>query len=270
MADKKSNIKCYASIAIIGVIVFWALLRFVFCLDITDIGVLFSGLAFAGIIITALLQKEELGLQRAELELQREEIKKTRGEFKQQNATMKLQRFENTFFNLLNLLQKVVDSIDYNRKIRRFAKSVWDDDKTITIVGRDVFQHRYNSLIEDLSKRKDIGVINKIYNWHYNSIKTDFEYYFRVVYQIIKLVDETDFESDNSFEIQYKYVSILRVQLSDYEMLWLFYHCLSEYGREKFKPLVEKYSFFEDMLIDKIHNQSLLGQYDRNAFGKKE
>jgi len=81
MADKKSNIKCYASIAIIGVIVLWVLSLFFWFPDNTDIGILFSGLAFAGIIITALLQKEELKLQREELQLQREEIEKTRGEF---------------------------------------------------------------------------------------------------------------------------------------------------------------------------------------------
>src|SRR5687768_11681898 len=59
------------------------------------INALFSGLAFAGIIITILLQGRELALQRNELSL-------TRKEFKQQNETLWLQRFENTFFNLLS------------------------------------------------------------------------------------------------------------------------------------------------------------------------
>ena len=262
MADKKSNIKCYASIAIIGVIVFWALLRFVFCLDITDIGVLFSGLAFAGIIITALLQKEELGLQREELKLQREEIEKTRGEFKQQNATMKLQRFENTFFNLLSLLQGVVDSIEDSKQIRKRKGSLRISDieyETVTLSGKDVFCDYF----ADFNRTLDDNDLDKVIKAYYNK----FGHYFRIVYQIIKLVDETDFESDNNFEIQYKYVSILRAQLSDYEMLWLFYHCLSEYGREN-KPLVEKYSFFKNMPTDKIRNQSFLEQYDRSAFGK--
>src|SRR5689334_15440351 len=54
------------------------------------VNALFSGLAFAGIIYTILLQREELGAQRKEL-------KQTRKEFKIQNATLKQQRFENTF-----------------------------------------------------------------------------------------------------------------------------------------------------------------------------
>ena len=43
-----------------------------------SINALFSGLAFAGIIYTILLQRKELELQREELKLTREEIKKSR------------------------------------------------------------------------------------------------------------------------------------------------------------------------------------------------
>lgn len=68
------------------------------------INALFSGLAFAGLIYTVLLQKEELMLQR-------EELKSTRGEFEEQNKTMRLQRFENTLFNLLSLYDERVRGI---------------------------------------------------------------------------------------------------------------------------------------------------------------
>tara|TARA_R110002051_G_C8612489_1_gene482090 strand:+ start:48 stop:359 length:312 start_codon:yes stop_codon:yes gene_type:complete len=56
-----------------------------------SINALYSGLALAGIIITILLQRNEL-------KLQREELKETRKEFKTQNETLKIQRFENSFF----------------------------------------------------------------------------------------------------------------------------------------------------------------------------
>ena len=57
-----------------------------------SINSLFSGLALAGIILTILLQRKEL-------KLQRKELADTRVEFKIQNETLKLQRFESTFFN---------------------------------------------------------------------------------------------------------------------------------------------------------------------------
>lgn len=68
------------------------------------INALFSGLAFAGIIFTIFLQKRELTLQREELE-------ETRKEFIQQNETLKKQRFENTFFQLLRLHNDIVDKL---------------------------------------------------------------------------------------------------------------------------------------------------------------
>lgn len=65
---------------------------------------LFSGLAFAGIIFTIFLQKREL-------KLQREELAETRDEFIQQNETLKKQRFENTFFQLVQLHTDIVDKL---------------------------------------------------------------------------------------------------------------------------------------------------------------
>ena len=43
---------------------------------------LFSGLAFAGVVLAIVLQSNELKLQRKELKLQREELEMTRGEAK--------------------------------------------------------------------------------------------------------------------------------------------------------------------------------------------
>ena len=74
---------------------------------------LFSGLAFAGIIFTILLQKEELELQRQELKLTRKEFELTRQEFIGQNVTLRKQRFENTFFNLLNYHTRIIEGLYY-------------------------------------------------------------------------------------------------------------------------------------------------------------
>lgn len=54
---------------------------------------LISALAFAGMIVTFVLQRKELEVQRKE--------------FFSQNETLRLQRFENTFFNMIDL-QKVL------------------------------------------------------------------------------------------------------------------------------------------------------------------
>ena len=107
--------------------------------------------------------------------------------------------------------------------------------------------------------------VNDKYLDYYEQIKAGLGHYFRTVYRIIRLVDETELD----FEDKYKYVSILRAQLSDYEMLWLFYNCLCEYGQDKFKPLVEEYAFFKNLPKHEIHNQFLLEGYNKSAFGEE-
>jgi hypothetical protein len=103
-----------------------------------SINALFSGLALAGIILTILLQRKEL-------KLQREELRETRTEFETQNETLKLQRFENTFFSILNLHHQIVSAIDYRyykskekeRGIQRVMISATPEDKeSVTIIGR--------------------------------------------------------------------------------------------------------------------------------------
>ena len=86
------KIKKYASIALICVFALWALTFLLFFIADSDrrgqfgdmfgaVNALFSGLAFAGLIITLILQKTELSLQRDELEQTREELRNQQLEF---------------------------------------------------------------------------------------------------------------------------------------------------------------------------------------------
>ncbi len=235
---------------------------------------LFSGLALAGIILTILLQRKEL-------KYQREELRDTRKEFQIQNETLKIQRFENTFFHLLDQHHQIVNAIDftYHKKKKKeeptsISQMYYQRDspladlESVTITGRDVFRYRYNKLNEKIKASKDF---HEVYLKEYNEAKADFGHYFRNIYRIVKIIDETDFYYDSKvdeFEIKYQYSSILRAQISDYELGWIFYNCLSENGIEKFKPLIEKYSFFNNLPTELISNSEHLNLYNVSAFGK--
>jgi len=292
--DKKEESMCSKnSILLIGLTVLviiiglWVLTRYLLKdLPSTDrgtygdmfgsINALFSGMALAGIIITILLQRQEL-------QYQRDELRETRREFKTQNETLKIQRFENTFFNLLNLHHQIVNAMDYQytrKETITYPKSgpviqikpATKKTQEIVINGRDVFRYLYNKMNPDLTHSKPEG-INEIYKQHYDRAHTDFGHYFRNLYRMIKLVHLTDFYYDTKnvteidvYKIKYKYTSIIRAQLSDYELIWLFYNCQSEYGREKFKPLIERYCIFknlpEDLLASPVHKKL----YSESAF----
>ena len=78
------------------------------------VNALFSGLAFAGLIFTIVLQRKELSLQREELQLTRKEMEDQTAEFEKQNSTLRLQRFENTFFQLLSQFESVTHNLSFS------------------------------------------------------------------------------------------------------------------------------------------------------------
>lgn len=92
---------------------------FILCIIFTDakgtvytaFGSYFTALAFVGVIVTVLLQRTELQEQRKELRAQRRELEGQKRELEIQNRTAQLQRFENSFFNLLNIFKDTLYTI---------------------------------------------------------------------------------------------------------------------------------------------------------------
>lgn len=272
--DKKteSSLKTWVILAIVGgVIALWILSWLgiiVFIDEPTNRGVfgdmfgavnsLFSGLAFAGLIVTLLFQKEELKLQRDELAETRKELNSQKLEFQEQNKTMKRQRFENTFFNMLSLQQEIVTNFScVNNKYN----------------GREVFEHMYiKAVINYRGRYHGIEEILKRYGLTaYLNLSeiTRFNHYFRHLYHIFKYIDTSDLIEDKE---RYEYASIVRSQLSDYELVMLFYNCLTQKDNEieenKFKPLIEKYAIFNNLRKDLLAKEEHLKEYNDGAYKK--
>lgn len=222
---------------------------------------LFSGLALGGIIYTIILQKKELRLQREELKLTRGELKQTRGEFELQNKTMSIQQFETTFFNLINLHNNILDSISQESVVT---------DKNFkhvnhTYYGVDAFR-RFVAIIKQYSKdiswsndTEDLKRISDVMiKLQYNN---DIKRYFSLLYQILKSI--------NDLEINSKYVSIIRSQLSDSELIILFYYVISKNNESKFKELIERFSMFKYIDTDNLFSVDHCNFYSPKAFSEE-
>ncbi len=279
---KNAPIWVIVLVALIIVISLWSA-NFYLLVDIEDKGILgdmfgvvnslFSGLAFAGIIITIYLQRNELILQR-------EELKLTRDEFKNQNVTLRLQRFENTFFNLLSLHHEIVKGIYFTKETlvnedKGGFRRITDEIKTenITFTGRDVFQVCYNEIRSKLHGTKELHEISSAYISEYYKYQNHFDHYFRNLSQIIVLIDTTLILNHKNPGLELneksKYVDVVKAQLSTYELLWIYYNCLSSNGM-RFKPLIEKYGFFnEDFILDYLVDSDHRNMYEISAFEKK-
>ncbi len=211
------------------------------------VNALFSGLAFAGIIFAIHLQREELAQQRRELELTRYEMEGQKEAITAQNITLTTQRFENKFFQLLNLLNAIVTATDLERGTNKQ-----------TARGRDAMFHIYRRLSTHYHQRISTPPlptdehIRAAYHQFYLENRSDLGHYFRLVYNIVKFIHQSAAQ-DKKF-----YTNILRAQLSDQELALLFYNCIAHpEGRENFLPLAEEYQLFNNLsprtLIDPGH-----------------
>lgn len=208
---------------------------------------LFSGLAFAGLIITIIMQKDELALQRQELSLTREELNGQRLEMMEQNATLRIQRFENTFFKMLELLEACRNDIFY-QGFQQSAVEGRDAVRRLYKLFTDHYLHNWHQDGMDQKKVfdercKEIDGIREKYNKFYGQeYGEEIGQYYRTLYNILKLVDRSDF-LDNKF----LYTNLVRSQLSRYELSLLFYNCVSDYGKEKMAPLIRKYKVLKHL-----------------------
>jgi len=219
-----------------------------------------------------------------ELSLTREEIKHSTKALQDQAETLQQQRFEGTFFQLLILHQEIVSSIELFNK----------DSKHIT-KGRDCFKVFYDRLEKQfdyitgkeinpefskydfkegkvsstkklLSKdeivklEENIETINKAYLNFYQENQAKIGHYFRSLYNIVKFVDNSNIDDKRL------YINLLRSQLSVNELNLLFYNCLSDVGNQKFKPLIEEYTFLKSFDSKLLLEEQHMHFYEQSAF----
>ncbi|MDH1602313.1 MULTISPECIES: putative phage abortive infection protein [unclassified Empedobacter] len=231
-------------------------------------GLLFVYVAFLGQKQQLLQQQLEILYNQFELKQNRLELKSQRLEMTLQNDTLKVQKFENTFFQMLSLFHSIVNSMDINeygdkhhtgREFFNYLKN--DLNRSFRVYlneNRDPYtQKRLNE--SDLDEKNIIYIYGKIYSQYRNYLS----HYFRTYYHIIKLIDNTEDIDKN------RYISIARAQLSSSEQILLFYNCLHTNGREKFKPLIEEYTLFNNIDYSLLVNDQIKNSYTKKAYDKE-
>lgn len=218
------------------------------------VNALFSGLAFAGLIYAILLQRIELKLQREELVATRGELAGQKAQMEAQNRTLRKQNFEDTFFQLLRLHNDIVNAIDLVKT---------GEGNRIT-KGRDCFSVFYKRLrgvyAQDQGARTKGGadtlfVLNEVYLRFYKGYEAELGHYFRSLYNIVKFIKNSDVTDKRL------YTNLVRAQLSSYELLLIFYNCLSEMGRDKFKPLTVEFNLLKHFQTDRLLNSNHASLY---------
>jgi hypothetical protein len=207
----------------------------------------FSFLALLALLGTFALQVRELRISAKELKNSADALVK-------QNEALRVQNFEASFFQLLRLHNDIVSSIDLVSGVGVVTK------------GRDcfrVFLNRLQSRLEAEGADGNFEAFLTYYDLFYIEHQHEIGHYFRLMYNIIKLVSHTD-GIDKRF-----YTNLVRAQLSSAELMLLFYNGLSSWGNEKFKPMIEEFALLKTMPNATLPKDELLHQYSPSAFGGK-
>ncbi len=156
----------------------------------------------------------------------------------QQREDISLERFESNLFQLIQIQEEITNNLLFS------PSDGADQLYGVEFHGRTVFHALYcektfpywgikaglrEKGINTYENDQDIGVL---------------DHYFRHLYRVIKYIDDSSTISENR---KYEYTSIVRSGLSQYELIMLFYNCLSKHGKDKFKPLIEKYALFNNL-----------------------
>lgn len=169
---------------------------------------------------------------------------------KKQNLTMKIQQFENTFFELLNNQRQIILSlrgsfIEFNSENKYINKqySGYEYINRVSIELKAAMQNFEYDIdiinMENLDKVQ--SRINEDYCEIFNKNIVQLGHYFRHLYHLLKYVDEFDIENRK------KYIDIIQAQMTDSELYVCFYNGVSQYGKDKMKELMDNYSFLENI-----------------------
>lgn len=200
-----------------------------------------SFMAFSGVLYSIYLQRTDLRAN--QLEAQR-------------------QQFEATFFQMLDFQNSIIEGIDLR-----------NSDKNETSRGRDCFEvfareivNRYHNTQGTAQNdiRRELAAAYRLF-WERR--RGDLGHYFRFLYNFIRYVDEADLThlASDKVEPKTKYMRILRAQLSDYELVLIFYNSLGDYGL-RFNEYVGRYHLLDNLqpelikVVDAIEMREGLGR----------
>ncbi|MEK6479143.1 putative phage abortive infection protein [Catalinimonas sp. 4WD22] len=196
---------------------------------------LFSGLAFAGLIYTILQQREELDL--------------TRQEFIKQNETFRLQRFENTFFQLLRLNDDLLDghtissnheSVETRVYLHMIsAKIIESIDKRLEMLRKDNVSSQFSPL---QIQNQRFTIVQHTLESYNKEIENSLLHYLNNLFSIVQLVDASELIGK---EEKLLYVNILKTQMSVSERTLLFFMLIARQDIKRQKALYDQYQFLD-------------------------
>lgn len=234
-----------------------------------SVNALFSGLAFAGLVITIIQQRHDL-------QLQRQAINQSKKDINQQNETMKIERFENTFFKMLEVQQSIVNDLyatdSHTEWVKQDAPNGISTKEILTkdeYRGRNLFYYVFVLCNHKLANQifpydTSASGLSEVIKFRGKACFDDymtttmFDHYFRHLYTILKFIEENDWLGETK---QYQYATFVRATLSRYELVMLYYN---GFFHPKMIKMMERYC-----LLNNIRTELLPMSLEYNNYLKR-
>jgi len=217
---------------------------------------------------------ETLQVQTNEFQLQRIELTETRVVFIEQTKTLKLQQFEQTFFNMLNLHHLIINELRFTHKKKSITKSLENVSQKILSTtetfhkGRDCFKYFYSEFQKTYEKHSalnahedDSETIKHSFSDFYEKYQSSLGHYFKNTFKIILLTENAPKEFTDF------YLNILKSHISTFEKLLFFYYILSYSKNEIVKEVAAKGAFLEDFPKEDLPDINHIKMMDSRFFG---
>lgn len=178
---------------------------------------------------TRTVYEEQTNLYREQTNYYQQQVK----EFKNQTKISSLQHFNSEFYNLLNVFIKNKNECYLSMK---------------NII--DGLKHNMNPNLHSLCD-KHSNLIDEYLKQYYNNT-AQISIYFKTLYRLLKMIDSSNLEEEQ----KQRYAKTLRSQLSEIELLVLYYNYYSDFG-EKVRMLAIKYNMLKHLnFTDKLEIDS--------------
>jgi len=165
-------------------------------------------------------------------------------ELKQQS-----QQFESAFFALLLQQRDILQNIKGDFVNNDGTLHIESGPKFMNILREDLATRLLELSYEpDLLVPSKINIlkvrVNSLYQDLFNNHVEQLGHYFRHLYHLIKFVDS---HCDRNAQ---SYVDIVQAQMTTDELYLTAINGISHFGRKRFLPLLGKYNFFENLLLE--------------------
>jgi len=189
------------------------------------------------------------------LNLQRQELRESRLRFEEssralaeQNDAARDQNYQTSFFQLLATFNDIVNAIGVEDPVRKHE-----------VRGRDAFNIVYSNIRRVYREKRenhphagDLKALQYAYDQAFKDAQGQLAHYFRYLYNTILLLQDS---KDSS-----KFIKILRAQISNQELIVLYYNCAVSEPGKKFIPLAVAHKLFDNippLLLEPEHGKLL-------------